>query len=358
MVNAFLLCCEVLTAPPETVMLIDEPERHLHRAISSSLVANLIEQREDCSFVVATNDIDLTSSVPNAKVFIVRDCRHEGGDAASAWDINLVEEPSGVDEQTRVDILGARPRVVFVEGERDSLDYRLYSTLFPDVSVIPKGDRKVVEGSVRSIRGAAELHWEKAFGIVDGDGDQAHPVPNADGVLRIPFDSVESIYLDEYFQRRIVERKQEFNEPGDADVGERVAEAREKALAAIHASVDEIAKRVAARELHKQWQRNRPNSKTVDWTRESKVTLEAPAALKKARGRLDALLEAEDVALYVREWPTKRTQIPSAIVQALGLRNKEEYYHAVQRLLQDDDSARQYVIELLGELPAGLVTPE
>ena len=254
--------------------------------------------------------------------------------------------------------MGARQRVVFVEGERDSLDYRLYSTLFPDVSVIPKGSRRDVEGAVRSIRGASKLHWVKAFGIVDGDGDQTNPVPNTNGVTRIPFDSVESIYFDEHLQRRVVERKQKFNEPDDTGVDERLADARERALDAIRSTADDIAQRMALRELDRQWREGRPNAKATNWGEDIEIRLAAPAKLKEAKERLDALVESEDVSQYIREWPTKRTQIPSVIARALGLHDKEDYYRAVQRLLQDDASARQYVIELLGELPAGLLTSE
>ena len=161
--NVFLLCCEVLTVPSGTAILIDEPERHLHRAISSSLLANLMQERPDCPFIVATNDLELTSTVENSQILILRDHPHYKGDVASAWEFSLIEHPSEIDEQTRLDILGARERVVFVEGERDSLDFHLYSKLFPDVSIIPKGNRRSVEGAVRSIREASDLHWVKAL---------------------------------------------------------------------------------------------------------------------------------------------------------------------------------------------------
>ncbi len=46
--NALLLAAEVLTVPSGTLILIDEPELHLHRSIISSLLTGLFSNRSDC----------------------------------------------------------------------------------------------------------------------------------------------------------------------------------------------------------------------------------------------------------------------------------------------------------------------
>jgi hypothetical protein len=58
---------------------------------------------------------------------------------------------------------------VFVEGTEKSLDKPLYSLLFPNVAVIAKSNCRDVEVAVSGIRGAADLHWIHAFGIIDND---------------------------------------------------------------------------------------------------------------------------------------------------------------------------------------------
>ena len=67
--NALLIAGNVLTAPPATLLIIDEPERHLHRSIISPLLSQLFERRSDCGFVVSTHDHDLPLAVPGARVW-------------------------------------------------------------------------------------------------------------------------------------------------------------------------------------------------------------------------------------------------------------------------------------------------
>ena len=57
--NALLLAAEVLTVPSGTLILIDEPELHLHRSIISSLLTGLFSNRSDCMFVISTHEVML-----------------------------------------------------------------------------------------------------------------------------------------------------------------------------------------------------------------------------------------------------------------------------------------------------------
>ena len=54
-----IIAGHVITAEPETVFLIDEPEKHLHRSISQPFLLALFELRKDCAFIISTHDIDL-----------------------------------------------------------------------------------------------------------------------------------------------------------------------------------------------------------------------------------------------------------------------------------------------------------
>ena len=55
--NAVLIGANVLTADPGTVIIIDEPERHLHRSIVSPLLSTLFQKRLDCIFIISTHDV-------------------------------------------------------------------------------------------------------------------------------------------------------------------------------------------------------------------------------------------------------------------------------------------------------------
>ncbi len=133
--SALLVAATVLTAKPGTLVLIDEPERHLHRSIISPLLTHLFARRLDCAFVVSTHYVTLPLDNPTARTLLVRGCTLEGTSFLN-WDVDLVPPGAEIDEDLKRDILGARRKLLFVEGEARSLDTPLYSAVFKDVSVI------------------------------------------------------------------------------------------------------------------------------------------------------------------------------------------------------------------------------
>lgn len=111
--NAILIAADVLTAKDNTLFVIDEPERHLHRSIISPLLSALFQKRPDCAFIIATHDIALPLDNPEASVLLVRDCTWNGN-AISGWDTDLVSAKDGIDYHIKQDILGSRRSLLFV----------------------------------------------------------------------------------------------------------------------------------------------------------------------------------------------------------------------------------------------------
>ena len=89
--NAVMIAANVLTVEPETILLIDEPERHLHRAIIEPFLSALFEQRPDCAFVISTHEIALPVANPEADVLMVRSCR---------WAKKAEEWPNGMSKDS------------------------------------------------------------------------------------------------------------------------------------------------------------------------------------------------------------------------------------------------------------------
>ena len=193
--NAAIIAATVLTVDPGTVLLIDEPERHLHRSIIEPFLSALFAHRMDCPFVISTHEIALPVANPKARVLMVRSCRWKG-DKASAWDVELLEPNNDLPEELKLDILGSRKRILFVEGNSNSLDLPLYNALFPDLSVIPKGSCIDVQKAVNGLRGSPNLHHVEAFGLIDRDGRDEETVKQLaeDGVFALDVYSVESLY--------------------------------------------------------------------------------------------------------------------------------------------------------------------
>ena len=154
--NAVLLAAEVLTAEKGTVLIIDEPERHLHRAIIEPLLSALFSQRPDCPFVVSTHELALPLADPEAPVLALRSCSWNG-DRAEAWDAELLTGEMDLPEDLKRAILGSRRRILFVEGIHQGIDALMYGALFPSVSVIPVGSCDQV------IDSTAGLHTPKHY---------------------------------------------------------------------------------------------------------------------------------------------------------------------------------------------------
>ncbi len=103
--NAAFIAADVISAKPGAILLIDEPERHLHRSIIEPFLSALFEQREDCAFVISTHEIALPTANPDAPVLMVRSCKWEGG-KAQAWDVDLLEADAELPEEIKLAILG------------------------------------------------------------------------------------------------------------------------------------------------------------------------------------------------------------------------------------------------------------
>ena len=350
--NVILITAEVLTVSPGTLILIDEPERHLHRSIISPLLNGLFSERKDCTFVISTHDVNLALDNATSQVLLMRGCTYQGKTPQVLnWDADLVESYNAIDEELNKQILGSRRDVIFVEGETSSLDLPLYSLIFPDVSVIPKGSRKNVEDAVGSIRASEQLHWIRAYGIVDSDGQEKDQVEQffETGVYPIDPYSVESIYYDLKIQGEVAKRRT--NITGD-DVSSRLEPARTAAIKAIKENVGNLSKRTAERKLREDIFKHLPTSKSSPFEGPLVINLDAPAILEQERQSLEKALAANDLEAIISRYPVRETPALARIATQLGFDNRKEYEKAVLQLLKEDEEMLGYVRGLLGSLPS------
>ena len=193
--NATIIAATVLTVEPNTVLLIDEPERHLHRAIIEPFLSALFARRKDCAFVVSTHEIALPLANQNAAVLVLRSCEW-AGDRAKAWDATLLTAKQDLPEELKRAILGARRRVLFVEGTSNSLDLPIYDALFQDISVVPQESCRSVQQAVKGIRETYSQHDLEAFGLIDADGrpEEQIKVLAESGVFALSVYSAEALY--------------------------------------------------------------------------------------------------------------------------------------------------------------------
>jgi ABC-type dipeptide/oligopeptide/nickel transport system ATPase component len=160
---ALYLIGQCLCALPETILILDEPEIHLHRSIMNKLWDTLEEFRSDCLFVYITHDLEFAASRIGAKKFWIKE--YDG----NWWEIEGIPEIRGVPEELVMTLVGNRKKILFTEGDKGSLDVALYQALYPNYFVVPRGGCDKVIESTKAVRGTHDVHHLEAYGIIDRD---------------------------------------------------------------------------------------------------------------------------------------------------------------------------------------------
>ncbi len=350
--NAILIAADVLTAKEGTLLLIDEPERHLHRSIISPLLTLLFAKRPDCAFVVSTHDVMLPLDNPSARTLLIRGCTYDGS-TVTAWDADVVAPGSGIDDDLKRDILGARRKILFVEGTESSLDKPIYSLIFPEISVIAKGSCRDVERAVLSIRDADELHWLDAYGLVDNDRRPQAEIDRLKGrgVYATTVYSAEGVYYHPEVQRRVAERHA--STTGD-DFNKCVAEAKSAAIAAVTPHAQRLSERIAEKLVREEFFRHIPTKDQISAASPVNISIDIPQIVGEERTRLQEAIRAGDLMIIVSRYPVRETPVLGAIARKLGFQDRDQYEGAVRKLLMDDPEALTFVRSLFSTLAADI----
>lgn len=324
---AVLLSADVLMAKPDSIQLIDEPERHLHRSISVRLISELLRDRPDCHFIIVTHDVDLAVDLTRqaSKVVVLHDVEWQGsGASARAWNFSEVEESASLPEDLRRAVLGGRREILFVEGADESLDRRLLEAIHPEWLVIPTGGSREVIRTVRALRKTDELHWLNVRGLIDRDrrtGDEIKELQR-DGIAVLQVHEVENLF----FTREVVVTAAGVQ--GDTlgcSPESLVDAAMDEALRALEdpAVVDHMARLIATERLRSVVLRQLPNAAAVGEGEAYSLTL--PYEVEAERQNINRLLISRDYDAVVKELPIRDSSFRDRVAAALRFRNREAY---------------------------------
>lgn len=161
---ALYLVTQCLCVPKDSVIVIDEPEIHLHRALMSRFWDRLESVRNDCLFIYITHDLSFATSRKDANKLWVKSFR-----PSITWEWEFIEGSEFLPESLVLEILGSRQATLFVEGTEDGLDATIYSLIYPHHHVIARGGCSKVIESVKAFQGTRCLHDRDVFGIIDRD---------------------------------------------------------------------------------------------------------------------------------------------------------------------------------------------
>ena len=357
--SAMIIAAHVITAEPETVFVIDEPERHLHRSIIQPFLSALFAlRREDCAFIVATHEIALPVANPDARVLMLRSCQWSG-DECVAWDANVLEPNAELPEDLKLAILGSRQRILFVEGRSGSLDFPLYTALFPGLSVVSKGNCADVQKAVLGLRGSQDSHHAKAFGLIDRDNRTKENVKELaeQGVFALEVYSVEALY---YCSDAIAAVAHRQAESFGVDADELIKAARQKAFDALRNQ--DIAEEMAAwrceRQARELFLSKLPNWKSIRSNPTQPICVSIDLLYCEELDLFNQLVKEEDLDQLVARYPIDRSPAFQEIARELRCRDRNDYQHMIITLIRNDNQLAQALKSRIGQLSEALDSVE
>lgn len=192
------LSAQVLCAPKNKMLIMDEPEIHLHRSIMNRLWMALERYRPDCLFIYITHDTQFAAMHPNADKLWIKE--YDGQN----WKLEKIDS-ADLPEELLLDILGSRKNVLFVEGERNSYDTQLYTELYPNYHIVPCGSCTQVIARTKAFRNNRALHDCDVYGIIDRDFRSDYEIEKyrEDRIFTINVAEVENLFIVEGLVRLI-----------------------------------------------------------------------------------------------------------------------------------------------------------
>lgn len=185
----------VLLAPENSYIVVDEPETFLNAAIYNELWDLLISERSDCQFVFASHNMDFVQSRTNATYVWCKEF-----EAPYNFDYEILEEIQEMPLSLLTEVSGTRKPILFCEGTKTSLDYQIYSKLFSEFCFVKpvQGHKQVIQHT-KAYNDLQHIHGNTAFGIIDNDWMDEKSVQDYKdiNIIVLPLNEIEMILVDE-----------------------------------------------------------------------------------------------------------------------------------------------------------------
>jgi len=209
----FYVVGRVMLAKESSLIIVDEPEMHLHKAILNKLWDILEEKRKDCMFIYLTHDIDFASTRIANKRWLKSYSSSTSG-IFENWEIESIAD-SEIPEALLMKILGSRKKVLFCEGKQGSLDRQIIELLFPNFTITPLASCKDVINYTKAYNKISNK-YAVAYGIIDRDFRTKEQLDKlaAENIYSYDVAEIENLFLMEDFIKGFAEYK---HEPCDID---------------------------------------------------------------------------------------------------------------------------------------------
>ncbi len=331
----FYLLGQCFIARPRSILVIDEPEAHVHKAISNKLWDAIEAERPDCAFVYFTHDLDFASRRAASAKYFIRSFESVKG--RNTWDIEKVPSDPGVPENVISEIVGSRQPILFVEGADNSLDITTYRGVYDDFTVIPVGNCESVIHSVESFRRNTTLHSIGVQGLIDADSRSAEEIAllGKQQIHVLPVVEIENIFLIPTVFEALAAALHHVASTST----QMLQNLTDKAIARASEDIEGVSVRHAIRRLDSMLKRVGIAAKdlptlTANYSKEVGA-IDPATNYTEMKQRLEKSILARDLPALLSVYDNKGLFAEAASI--LGLRNKNELQDFVSRLLSRPD---------------------
>ncbi|HFU3800029.1 TPA: AAA family ATPase [Streptococcus suis] len=192
--SIFFYIANIVLAKEKTVIVVDEPETHLHPSICSKLWDELVMERRDCYFIFISHDINFIASRSDATISW---CRQYSNSFKYDIVTNINEE--SITRDIFVSLLGSSKPILFCEGNLESLDYKLFNILYSDKYTIKPVENhlKVIEYTKIINNSDLKIGNSQAIGIIDRDFKDEEQLEEykKDQIFCLPVNEIEMLFM-------------------------------------------------------------------------------------------------------------------------------------------------------------------
>lgn len=343
----FYLIGQTLMAPKDSVLIIDEPELHIHKAILALLWDAIEAERKDCAFVYISHDLDFVTARPAATKLLVRSFV-----PPAQWEIEPLPANTELPERVISELIGSRQPILFVEGERGSADTTIYRAVYPTHLVQPIGNCDAVIHAVATFGTNTSLHRVgKVQGCIDAD---ARTADEKDGLLKqsvhvLPVSEIENVLLlPQIFS--LISKALHFEK---ATTDNQVTALANEIIGLLAKDMEPVSVRYAIRRLDAALKTLAPKASSianlVNKYQSSIANIDPKTIAECYKAELEAVIKSNDLAKALALYDNKG--LLSVGARHLGLKGRDELIEFVGRLIGSEDG-KEVLQALKSTLPS------
>lgn len=210
--NIFYCISSVLLIEKDGYIIVDEPENHLNMSIVNKLWDKLEKERSDCQFVYLTHNPSFAIGRVQAKILWIKKYT-----PPSNWEYIEIPIDNILPQELMVELIGSKKNILFCEGQKDSYDYKLYSILFKNFTIVPTGGHQKAIDYCKAFNENNSFFNLEAIAIIDKDFYEIEEITawKRSKIYTLDVMEVENIFCDDellkYIQSKVYATDEDYN---------------------------------------------------------------------------------------------------------------------------------------------------